>query len=373
WGSDGSITVQAASVLETDAIAALTPVSLNQGEGRRPVLAVSSSIALLLWEDSLQGTLRFARWDKLGGLLDPGGVPLSVGIAPSNLAVTTTSLGFLAAWTEQPAAGTRRVRVGFWDASGNHVITHAPLTAWGELNSNPTLAAGGSHAVVVWHTPGADGGDLVQQQLDASGYPVGAPTTLTTGLGLQMIPKVYGEGSQYDLLWTHQDGGGRSLKWAVMDSVGALTPSGGYEITPPSEFAADGAVTRLGNACLVAYRVPDATDSDDLRFRSWMGPVPAAVDTALVLVAAETTGIHEEELALAGPRAWPNPFRHATRVPGHHLEVFDIRGARVRFLKGSGGFLSWDGRDERGLVVPNGVYLLRSQGFGHTVRVVKVP
>ena len=72
---------------------------------------------------------------------------------------------------------------------------------------------------------------------------------------------------------------------------------------------------------------------------------------------------------LAG--VFPNPFgRDATvafelaRPERVSLEVYDLRGARVRTLA-SGGWsagryqIAWDGRDERGRLVPGGVYLVR--------------
>jgi hypothetical protein len=69
--------------------------------------------------------------------------------------------------------------------------------------------------------------------------------------------------------------------------------------------------------------------------------------------------------------AWPNPSPGGTRlafslpsVAEVSLDVFDVRGRRVRHLDG-GSFgegqheLFWDGRDSRGEDVPAGVYLTR--------------
>ena len=69
--------------------------------------------------------------------------------------------------------------------------------------------------------------------------------------------------------------------------------------------------------------------------------------------------------------AWPNPSSGATRLgfslPASAevvLDVFDVRGRRVRQLDGGSlgegsHELFWDGRDARGLDVPAGVYLTR--------------
>jgi hypothetical protein len=74
----------------------------------------------------------------------------------------------------------------------------------------------------------------------------------------------------------------------------------------------------------------------------------------------------------------PNPFKGATRVaftlsvPGRaRVEVFDLRGARVRRLA-EGSFpagetvLSWDGRDDFGRGVAPGVYFVRARGGSST-------
>jgi hypothetical protein len=70
-------------------------------------------------------------------------------------------------------------------------------------------------------------------------------------------------------------------------------------------------------------------------------------------------------------RPYPNPFRDATRFRfalqrggSARLEVFDVRGRRVRRLVTSAlapgaHALEWDGRDQRGQVVVPGVYFYR--------------
>lgn len=87
---------------------------------------------------------------------------------------------------------------------------------------------------------------------------------------------------------------------------------------------------------------------------------------------------------LAG--AFPNPFRGASSV--HFdlaregevtLEVFDVRGARVRTLaretRAAGRYqLAWDGRDDQGRATPAGMYVVRFAAAGHaaTAKVVRL-
>lgn len=78
----------------------------------------------------------------------------------------------------------------------------------------------------------------------------------------------------------------------------------------------------------------------------------------------------------------PNPTPGATRfecsMPGATsavLAIYDVRGRVVRNEPvnpaSQGGVVTWDGRDERGALVPSGVYFMRV-GDGHEAREVKV-
>lgn len=86
-----------------------------------------------------------------------------------------------------------------------------------------------------------------------------------------------------------------------------------------------------------------------------------------------TTAVDPSVLVSAAPRltAVPNPFAQEVRIElrldqAEEAEValFDASGRRVRSLFGGelaagGHSLSWDGRDDRGLLVPAGVYFAR--------------
>jgi hypothetical protein len=76
--------------------------------------------------------------------------------------------------------------------------------------------------------------------------------------------------------------------------------------------------------------------------------------------------------------AWPNPFRDrlnlAGAAPRATVEVFDVRGRRVRSLStGTGGDLVWDGRDATGLRLAPGAYFLRPAGASQAIRVMLLP
>jgi hypothetical protein len=86
-------------------------------------------------------------------------------------------------------------------------------------------------------------------------------------------------------------------------------------------------------------------------------------------------------------RSAPNPFSGSAGItfqlgaPGHvSLEIFDLRGARVRTLvdrrMDAGRYqLPWDGRDGDGAALPAGVYWIQflSGGTRERSRIVRLP
>jgi hypothetical protein len=79
-------------------------------------------------------------------------------------------------------------------------------------------------------------------------------------------------------------------------------------------------------------------------------------------------------LAITRLTNYPNPFSSSTRIELSltseetlDLAIYAVDGRRVRALRqgafpGGETFLSWDGRDDRGVAVPSGVYFLRADG-----------
>ena len=79
----------------------------------------------------------------------------------------------------------------------------------------------------------------------------------------------------------------------------------------------------------------------------------------------------------ARSRPTPNPFVTEVQIPwgDGSAGIFDVAGRRIRLLgrhASAGGTLIWDGRDDVGRVVPAGVYLVRPDGPGSAVRVVRI-
>jgi hypothetical protein len=133
---------------------------------------------------------------------------------------------------------------------------------------------------------------------------------------------------------------------------------------PPTPRAASAAIYNQPQDCMMIFGGNDGVVSNEV----W-----AVADLSDV-----TTSVGSPASSL-GLRAFPNPFNPATNVefalpaPGRVvLRVYDASGARVRTL--ADGFQSqgahrvaWDGRNEHGLRVASGVYLLRIEAAGQSI------
>ncbi|MCC7141745.1 MAG: hypothetical protein IT349_06535 [Candidatus Eisenbacteria bacterium] len=99
-----------------------------------------------------------------------------------------------------------------------------------------------------------------------------------------------------------------------------------------------------------------------------------------------TTDLSSTEEGTSTPgSAWPNPFAGETRLifppdgdetsmnrdGTSRITILSIDGRRVRYLRTQGGEAHWDGRDDAGQLVPNGLYLALA-GHGPEARSVRL-
>jgi hypothetical protein len=220
--------------------------------------------------------------------------------------------------------------------------------------------------------------------LDAAGGAIGSAWDLLPPGHEVLDWKAVGWEGGFCLAWLEHHPEGRSLHRGLLDRSGVLHPAEGLEVAPPSEGAADPALTLEEVALRIAWRRPDPGDEDDL----YMIHVPRS-DTTSTPCPVPLTLVDPGILGEAPPgtpsrpsfSAHPNPFRDRVRLvlegsePGGtdvELEIFDVRGRRLRHLVGQGaGEWTWDGTDEEGKRVPPGVYFVRAGT--RSLRLVRVP
>ena len=147
------------------------------------------------------------------------------------------------------------------------------------------------------------------------------------------------------------------------------TPLGGTTSAPSIPSGLAYVLTRtVDDATILSCPLAeDAAARFVIRSGSTGTPVTFANNAGIsVNVLSTVTGAGDAPSAPQAPRAFPNPFRGSIRIEtdARWIGVFDVRGALVRVVRGTGGAASnfrgeWDGRDESGRPAPAGVYFIR--------------
>lgn len=160
-----------------------------------------------------------------------------------------------------------------------------------------------------------------------------------------------------------------------------------YPVLRSASLATGGNIYTLYETSYEAIFVVDAEGI--IRYRKTTGTVPrwdpvavgAAVDQALAdLLTPAGPAAPSRKLTLAAP--YPNPFNPTTTVPytlqgppgavAVRLRVLDVHGRVVRTLvdaiqqRGGSYQATWDGRDERGLPLASGTYIVHLEADTHS-------
>jgi len=268
-----------------------------------------------------------------------------------------------------------------FEADGRPASLPVLVSPLGASGDTPDVAYSGGLFLVVWQDrSGADGGDITGRLIEPDGSMVSPPLSLVAEAGFQYLPRVVGTVPGFELLWIHLDGSGRSLRRASVDAAGAVSPAV-LSVTEPEDYAADPSLASAGDSVMAAWRVPAPGDDDDLAKGVWAASDPAALpaETDLTWVSLQPTAVPPDGGRMTAS-AFPNPFHGSVRFGpiepgGGPIEVVDIRGRRVSTLSVTPArpWVRWDGRTGGGARAPAGVYFLRDQDSGRSVRVIRVP
>ncbi|MFO0675395.1 MAG: hypothetical protein U0169_02600 [Polyangiaceae bacterium] len=190
------------------------PVSTAQNEQRNPVVATDGTDFLVVWEDereSVNTDLTATRVTAAGVVSDPLGVPVSrAGNRQRFPSVAHTPGGYLVVWQDN-RGGTDDVYSTFLGVDGSGITVASPggvrITGAAGAQTNPTVSAIGSNALVVWTDARAGGGttDVYGARLTVN---AGAIMSLDTDGVLvanpgesDRNPVVANDGTRYVVAW----------------------------------------------------------------------------------------------------------------------------------------------------------------------------
>lgn len=226
---------------------------------------------------------------------------------------------------------------------------------------------GVGHVVGGGYDPARDVFFLVQDRVP--GNPDGnrvAEVDPVTGAVLNSFPI----GSDFDVNYGDLDVSGATGHLFVVSSIesslGEFTPAGDF-VTTHVLPAGVTSLSGFGLECDVEEAWVASTTGNVWR----LGAVPCATPTAVESAAGDRFALQP---------GYPDPFTSQTsirftlpRSTAVRLEVFDLRGRRVRTLvdgslSAGGHDAMWNGADESGRPLPSGTYIYRLTGEGVTVR-----
>ena len=170
------------------------------------------------------------------------------------------------------------------------------------------------------------------------------------------------------------------LTWSVIDDVS------GFHVDRSEEF--DGVYERLTQTLLHfdgIHHYLDNTVRPGTTYLYRLEALNRGGGTELIGPVTATAGLFLEQTPRLGP-AFPNPFANSSTIPftlsrsgDLRLRILDLKGREIRTFEqqrmetGDHSF-TWDGRDDKGNLLPAGIYFyeLRAPGFGATRKLIRL-
>jgi len=265
-----------------------------------------------------------------------------------------------------------------WAAGG--IVLQDSGTPYSAQSTEPAVCDDGAYGFIVVH----GNEDLFAQRVDYWGSLLwGSGVGVGQRAGQQNRAAIVADGAQGAVLaWQDAYYGIPGQEWRVLAGM-RLNGSGSAVWGPADVYSAwtvydphDVAMVADGTGgALCAWAAFDLSEYTDDAWALWLAPGTSAAE--------ETAARWSPATCL---RAQPNPFPACTQldidVPPEgaaQLAVYDPTGRRVRTLADGRlapgrHALRWDGRDDAGRLVGNGVYLIRLSGpsFASVKRVTRV-
>ncbi len=374
---------QTGIVLDASGIA----ISINANGQEHPAVAYNGQDYFVVWQDACSGLswdISGTRVTESGVIIEPNGTPISTAAGHQMFpALACNDSTYLVTWEDTRNGGTSncdiygaRVRPSgtVLDPSG------IPISSAPRRQQAPSIASDGVNYFVVWQDSRTSAfPDIYGARIDKAGNLLDpAGIAIAAAADSQASPAVAFDGSRYLVIWQDRRNGffydicgaRISTSGVVFDSF-VVSSRFGNQITPSLAHGA-------GNQFMMAYS-------------GWTDSVSGRpVSTMRIWGNAYLLGIHETPggemlTALDQMQICPNPFHVTTAIQlpaynkhGARLRIYDSAGRLVKEFKRlpiqSRSRISWQGDDDRGRLLPPGVYICQFKAGEHasTKKMVKL-
>lgn len=351
------------------------PISVGGHRERYPAAAFGGTNYLVVWVDSRNISsydIYGSRVGTSGTVLDPAGIPISVGNGDKwSPFVVFSDTHYFVVWSEDGGGSGLDIYGARVDTSGVVLdIAAVPICTAERDQTWPSAAFDGNNYLVIWEDeppwPMEDNlrGARVNQSgevLDTLGFPI-----CTTDSAVWFTSAAF-DGSNYIVVWGDHRGGN---KWGIygarVDTSGTvLDPSGIVLVSRPHSRRIPTITNGPDDQCIIVYEGFSAQTHNSWRVFGALYPT-VGVDETRSKPRMRSSGLELRQNV-------PNPFRSRTAIRYQvavttqvSLKVYDTSGRVVGVLvdeKKAAGTHSvrWDGRDSAGEQLPSGIYFCRLQ------------
>jgi hypothetical protein len=374
WSSESLDGVAGARVTQSGAVLDSTAIDIMNGQAMPSLVSVAGDGRdwLTVWDESGDSgwDVRAARVTPAGEVLDTSGI-LVCGRAGNQHGpqVAFGDSDYLVVWTDGRFVGWDAVFAGRVTRSGAVLDSHGIRVSLDSGQADgPRVAYGGNDYLVVWeeYQPSGSCYEIYATRLNPSGVVLDSEPILIAGGDYDCeSPSVTFDGTDYFVAW--QDTRDWSIQGALVNRWGtvlATFPISERDVNHSSPCLA------LGPNRQVLALYSARTDSlnhrpvDCNRIWARLPPFEAIEENPTQVASRMTLAV------VPNPLSGTGEVRYVLPVSGHvRLGVYDISGRMVRLLADDGQkagsyALRWNGTDNVGRLLSNGVYILRLDANG---------
>ena len=352
-------------------------LGLGAGEQSAPAIAASGGNAVVAWRDLAAGTIRGARLNGAGNVIEVTPPTLATGTGTPSLAFSSTNA--LLAWDDGSGLAdvvrARRITPSLMGVdAAPFVVSRAANT-----QRRPAIAWGDTGALAVWADfRGGTDFDVYGARLSRTGAVLDAAgIAIATGAGAQDGPDVAWDGTRFLVAWEDAAAGASDIRAARVSAAGAVEDAAGFTVSSAMGTQRAPAVGFNGTDFVVAWTdfrggatsdvyAARVTGSGTVRDATGLAVSTAAGSQSAPDVARDGTDV----VVVWTDTRSGTPDVYAARVTSAGavtdatgFVVSDATGAQTSprvAAVGSGVLVTWC--DERGGAGSNAVYAARVAG-----------